>query len=219
MLRFAALACLSLISLAAVGQPRFVTDDLRVELRAGPSTEYRIVRYLSSGSRVEALESNDDSGYTRVRVTGDGEEGWVLSRFLQTEPIAAERLRVAERDLGRARARVAELEQEVARLTEELAGTRSELERVSAASGDLSQELEDIRSASANAIAMRDANTELRRRIAEADQRINRLVMENTELESDGRQSWFLVGAGVLFGGILIGLIAPSLRRKRRSSW
>jgi SH3 domain protein len=38
-------------------------------------------------------------------------------------------------------------------------------------------------------------------------------------LSGRNNQSWFLVGAGVLFGGVVIGLIAPSLRRKRRSDW
>lgn len=219
MLRLAALVCLSLISLAGHGQTRYVTDDVRIELRAGPSLEYRILRYLSSGARVEALQSDEDAGYTRVRVADDGEEGWVLSRYLQTDPIARERLRAAERNLEQARARVGELEAEVARLTEELARTRAELESAAARGDDAAKELADLRSASANVIAIRDENEQLKRRAAEAEQRINRLVMENTELASDSRQDWFLAGAGVLLGGIVIGLIAPSLRRKRRSSW
>jgi len=41
----------------------------------------------------------------------------------------------------------------------------------------------------------------------------------NGALSSRSRQNWFIVGAGVLSGGIVIGLIAPSLRRKRRSDW
>lgn len=218
MLRHAAFVCLSLISLAALGQTRYVTDEVRVELRAGPSLEYRIMRYLPTGSRVQALQS-DEAGYTKIRLADDGEEGWVLTRYLQAEPIARERLAAAERNLEQARSRVAELEAEVERLMEELVSTRAELESVSASSKDAARELQDIRTASANVIAIRDQNEQLRQRVAEADQRINRLVMENTELASDRRQSWFLVGAGVLFGGILIGLIAPSLRRKRRSSW
>lgn len=217
--RIVAVVCLLLISLTVAGQTRFVTDDVRIELRAGPSLEYRILRYLSTGMRVEALESDEEAGYTKVRVAEDGEEGWVLTRYLMSEPTARQQLRSAESDLERARARAAELEAEAARLTEELGRTRSELESAATTGDEAARELEAIRAASANVIAIRDQNEQLRQRIAEADQRINRLVMENTELASDSRQSWFLAGAGVLFAGILIGLIAPSLRRKRRSSW
>ena len=91
MLRRAAFVCLSLISLAVFGQTRYVTDDVRVELRAGPSLEYRIMRYLPTGSRVQALQSDDAAGYTRIRIEGGDDEGWVLTRYLQSEPIARER--------------------------------------------------------------------------------------------------------------------------------
>jgi SH3 domain protein len=55
--------------------------------------------------------------------------------------------------------------------------------------------------------------------MADSEQQINRLTMEKRELESENRQEWFIVGAAVLFGGILIGLVAPHTKRKRRSSW
>src|SRR5690606_208456 len=104
-------------------------------------------------------------------------------------------------------------------LTEELSRTRGELETTVTTNKDISRELVDIRNVSSNALAVRDQNEELRRRGAEAEERIKRPAMENPEPASDGRQSWFLVGAGVLVGGILIGLVAPNFKRKRRSSW
>jgi SH3 domain protein len=219
MLRCAALVCLTLISLTASGQTRYIADDIPITLRTGPSLENRILRNLSAGVRVEVLETDEANGYTRIRVASDGTEGWLLTRYLQAQPIARDRLGAAERNLEAARARVQELETQVAELSNDLARTRAELEALTTRSSDTARELQDIRAASANAVALRDQNEQLRQRAAEADQRINRLVMENTELKSDGRQSWFLVGAGVLFAGILVGLVAPSLRRKKRSSW
>lgn len=214
-----AFALLLFTTLSAFGQTRYVGDDIPVTLRTGPSLENRIVRNLTAGTRVEALEENEDAGYTRVRVASDGTEGWILTRYLTAQPIARERLAAAESNLTAARSRAEELESQVAALTEDLAATRRQLEAATSESRDVATELQDIRSASANAIALRDQNEDLRRRLAEADERIGRLTMENRELQSDSRQSWFMVGAGVLFGGILIGLIAPSLKRKRRSDW
>ncbi|MBN1240378.1 MAG: TIGR04211 family SH3 domain-containing protein [Gammaproteobacteria bacterium] len=214
-----AFVCLFLASWAAFGQTRYVSDDIPVTLRTGPSLDNRIVRNLSAGTRVDVLGEDEDAGYSRVRVASDGTEGWILTRYLAAQPIARERLAAAERELAAARARVGELETEVASLTEDLRQTRQELEAAMSANSEATSELRDVRNASANAIALRDQNEELRRRLAENDQQISRLTMENRELESDGRQSWFMVGAGVLFGGILIGLIAPSFKRKRRSDW
>lgn len=219
MLQRLVFVCLLLTALTAAGQTRYISDDIPITLRTGPSLDNRIVRNLSAGVRVEALESDEESGYSRVRVANDGTEGWVLTRYLSPEPIARERLAAAQRELASARSRVAELEAQVASITQDLAQTREQLDTMASANKDVSSELQDIRTASANAVALRDQNETLRQRLAEADQRINRLTMDNTELASDSRQSWFMVGAGVLFGGILLGLVAPSLKRKRRSSW
>jgi SH3 domain protein len=43
---------------------------------------------------------------------------------------------------------------------------------------------------------------------------------EIRELKNSAVQRWFLIGAGVLLGGIVLGLILPHLRmRKRKDSW
>ena len=128
-------------------------------------------------------------------------------------------LAAAERNLETARGRVTDLEQQVTTLSTELDDTRAALESATSENAGISDELRNIRQVSSNAIALRDENEELRQRLATADQRINRLAMENTALVSDRRETWVIVGAGVLFAGIVLGLILPSLRRKRRSSW
>lgn len=219
--RLALICCLLLIGFTgpAFGQTRYITDDVPITLRTGPSLQNRIVRNLSAGVRVELVETDEESGYSRVRVASDGTEGWVLTRYLLNQPVARDRLAAAERNLASARERVAELEGQVTTLTGELDETRASLEAVNRENSGISNELREIRQVSANAVALRDENEDLRQRLSSADQRINRLTMENTALVSDRRETWVIVGAGVLFAGIVLGLILPSLRRKRRSSW
>lgn len=217
MLRMAALVCLLLGPSAALAQIRYISDNIPVTLRTGASVEYRILRNMPAGLRVEVIGVDAENGYSRVRVVDDGTEGWVLTRYLQSEPVARERLAGIERNLAAARQRAAELENQVAMLTEELARVRSE--REATAPIDLPDELRDVRAAAPEGIGTREQNEQLRRRLAEAEERISRLAMENTELASDARQSWFLAGAGVLIAGVVLGLVAPNFRRKRRSSW
>ena len=114
--------------LLAQAQTRYVTDRTIVELRRGPSTEYLILRNLEAGERVEILEQNEAEGYSRVRVADQGTEGWILTRFLTAEPIARERLAVAERNLTAARERVAALEAENSELTSALGTTTADPE-------------------------------------------------------------------------------------------
>jgi SH3 domain protein len=212
-----ALACL-LVASAAHSQTRYVTDKLSVELRRGPSTEYLIIRSLEAGEMVEVLEQTAQ-GYSRIRVPDQGTEGWILTRFLSSETSARDRLAVAERSLSNARGRVSELEQQVASLSAEMGGTKAELEQTRASHEHMTQELSSIKTASANAIELRDQNETLRQKLVDRERQVAELTTENGVLAGRNNQSWFVVGAGVLFTGFVIGLVAPSLRRKRRSDW
>ena len=42
---------------------------------------------------------------------------------------------------------------------------------------------------------------------------------ENRELKNSSVQKWFMAGSGVLFLGIILGLILPKLRGRRTSGW
>jgi SH3 domain protein len=210
---------LLLLATAAQAQTRYVTDHTLVELRRGPGIEYLILRNLEAGMAVQVLEQNADSGYSRVRVQDQGTEGWILTRFLIAEPIARDRLDAAERNLATAKARAADLEQRVTTLTAELGTTKSELEKVSTNHDQVSKDLADLRTASANVVEIRDQNESLRQRLIQREREVEELTAANARLASQDQQNWFIVGAGVLLGGIIIGLIAPSLRRKRRSDW
>ena len=212
------MACL-LLAASAHGETRYVTDKLSIELRRGPSTQYLIIRTLDAGLAVDVLEQTPD-GYSRVRVAdSQGSEGWVLTRFLSTDRSARERVAAAERASNDARARVAELERCVASLTEELGDTKAELDHTRENHEHVSRELSNIKTASANVVQIQEQNDSLRKKVIEREHQVEELTVQSAALTSRSRQSWFVVGAAVLFGGVVLGLIAPSLRRKRRSGW
>jgi SH3 domain protein len=210
---------LLLLAAAAHGQTRYVSDNLVINLRTGPTTRNAITRILSAGEAVQVLEEDQDTGYARVRVLDRGTEGWVRVQYLTEQPIARDRLQAAQRDLNAAQNRAADLEREVAALTRELDETRGTLQQAESASGDAMAELAQIREAAANVLAIREQNESLQQRLAERERQLDSLTIANSELSSRARQNWFVVGAAVLVGGIVIGLIAPSLRRRRRSDW
>jgi SH3 domain protein len=207
------------LELVAQAQTRYVSDRTIVELRRGPSTEYLILRNLEAGERVEVLEQDEAAGYSRVRVADQGTEGWILTRFLTAEPIARERLAAAERGLATARERITTLEAQNAELTRDLSGTRTDLDEMRANHGTVSKELADIRTAAANVVEIRDQNASLQQRLIQRDREVEELTAENARLAGRNNQNWFIVGAAVLLAGIVVGLVAPSLRRKRRSDW
>ncbi len=209
---------LLLLATSVHAQTRYVTDHTIVELRRGPSTEYLILRNLEAGAVVQVLE-DAGAGYSRVRVQDQGTEGFILTRFLIAEPIARDKLAAAERGLATAKARTTELEQQVGSLTAELGGTKTDLAQTRSSHDKASKDLADLRTAAANVVEIRDQNESLRQRLIQREREVEELTAANTRLASQDKQNWFIVGAGVLLGGVVIGLIAPSLRRKRRSDW
>jgi SH3 domain protein len=202
----------------SIAQTRYVTDELVITVRTGPSTQNAIVESLNTGDSVTVLEEDADAGYMRVR-TESGAEGWALSRYLVGAPVARDRLADAERELGEARGTLTELRAQVAELTDRLDSATSRMEEAETAATSLNEELVDVRSASANAVTIRDQNESLRRRLNERDALVDRLTTENAALVSRSDREWFVLGAGVLIAGIVLGLIIPSLRRKRRRDW
>ena len=212
------LIALCIMANVSFAQTMYVTDELVITVRTGPSTQNSIIRNLNSGDAVTIIATSDDGDYALVR-TDTGEEGWALRRYLIDEPIARSQLAAAERNLAQARNRVTELETIVADLSEQLDTVTQRMEEAETAATSLNTELVEVRSASANALTIRDRNESLRRRVAELDQLVDELTVRNTELASRATREWFVVGAGVLITGIVLGLVIPTLRRKRRTEW
>ncbi len=191
----------------AVAEERWVTDRGEFTMRSGKSTSNKIVRMLKSGQRVELVEEDEESGYSLVRLQ-NGSEGWVVSRFLLRSPPALVRLPELEKDVGR----VAELSDERQRL-------QSEVRALTNDNGKLEAELKRIRQVSASAVQLDNENSALRSRLATAEARISSLEDDNRRLGSKANREWFVVGAAVLVFGVLLGLIVPRLKVRKKSSW
>lgn len=216
--RLTVLFLLAFAAGAANAQARYVSDRLEVTLRTGTSTQHAIVRMLPSGARVDVLETDEGTDYVRVRTT-DGIEGWVLGRYLMDQPAARDQLAAANRRVEELRARVADLTAQVEVLSAERNALTAEGTGLGAELEDVREELERIRRVSASALELDKVNRELRTRLAAAEQVGDGLRADVADLKRNTRRDWFLAGAGVLFGGILLGLIVPRLKLRRRSGW
>lgn len=200
-------------------ESRYVTDQFKITLRSGESATHKILRMLPSGERLELLSANPSSGYSRIK-TSDGREGYVLTRQLMNIPSARDRLSKAEKRLqelqqepGRLSAKLAKLQDEHGKLQTQYNGLKQE-------KTSLDKELETIRRTASNAIRISNERNDLRKVVAQLTHQVENLKQENRELSNNTNQRWFLIGAGVIIGGIIIGLILPHLRfQRRKSSW
>ena len=223
MKRFSALLLCLLITpptalAQTAGEKAWVTDRLEITLRKGKGTGFQILRMLRSGTAVEVLEVDRESGYSRVR-TASGAEGWVLSRYLVKVPPALVRLPQAER-------RLTELETENRQLKEALAeatAARDEAQKVRKAlegkREKLARELAEIKRISADAVRINEQNKTLKSRLLEATREIQMLRQENDSLRDRSNRDWFLVGAMVVIVSMLFGILLTRIRWRRKSSW
>ncbi|MEM7409020.1 MAG: TIGR04211 family SH3 domain-containing protein [Myxococcota bacterium] len=122
-----------LFAAPATAQQAWVKDELRLNLRSGAGTQFRIKGVVTSGDEVTVLAPSRN-GWTKVRVKELG-EGWIPEGFLQEEPTAGLRLAKSESETAEFRSqftglteRVKELETTNAELAGTDAGQRAEIE-------------------------------------------------------------------------------------------
>ena len=205
-------------SAAAGAESRWVTDEFEVMMRSGKSTKQSIVRQLKSGTRLEVLEADAESGYTRVR-TGSGAEGWVLTRYLRRSPTAQLLLPDLERKLQESDAERTRLANELNDLKTSRRSLEREVGELQSANSSQEKQLDRITRLSASTIEVDQQNTQLKQRVAEAEQQIEALEIENDRLASRANREWFLIGGAVMAAGLLLGLILPRIQWRKKSSW
>jgi len=209
---------LLLVCGSAIGETRYVSDNLEVTLRNGKGTNYGITRMLRSGTAVEVIEDDKDEGYTKVR-TSSGKEGWVLSRYLMQGPPARERLATVEKKLAELELDNRKKDTAMTALTEEKSALETQLESMEGQSRNVSQELAEIKRTASSALAIDSENKELKGRVISLERQLQILQQDNEGLRDRTARDWFMVGAGVVLLGILVGLIIPRIRWRKKSSW
>ncbi len=207
-----------LLTATASAEPAWVSDQFEITLRSGPSTGNAIQLMVDSGTRLEVLERDADSGYTRVRTQG-GTEGWVLTRYLMNEPSAREQLQTLTSQLTNANSRGTSLNSQLQAIRAEQNSATREIATLERQKADVEEELAEIKRTAANVLAINDQNKALMDQLAAAQIRADTLEQENRGLASQTTRYWFMAGALVLLIGIVLGIWLPRIRWQRRSRY
>ena len=200
-------------------ETRYVTDQLKITLRSGESNRHRILKMLPSGTPVEILADNPKTGYSKVRLA-NGTTGYVLTRQLLREPVARDRLTALQKRIQELEASPNELRSRLAQVTREYEALKQAHQSLQSEKDRIERELAELKRTAANAVQIAQERRKLRKQVATMTHQLADQEQEIRELKNSSAQRWFLIGGGVLFGGILLGLILPRLRvRRRRDSW
>jgi SH3 domain protein len=209
------------LSLVAQAEPesgatRYVSDEITIMLRTGPSNKHKIIRALTTGTKLDAMETKDE--YQHVR-THSGLEGWVLSQHLTDKPIARQQLAGANKKLAQLDAENKQLQQQIAKLRENYNNLDLKYRSLDKTKSDTEAELNRIRTIAAEPLQLSNEKQRLSQQTESLEGEVDTLKSELQQLRKNTNKQWFLTGAAVVLLGILIGLTIPKLRRRRASDW
>jgi SH3 domain protein len=212
------LACTILCGAPAGAETAWVSDQFEITLRTGPSTSNAIQLMLNSGAALEVLERDAETGYSKVRTQG-GTEGWVLTRYLMNEPSAREQLTALSAQVSSATERGSSLGSQLSAIRGEYQEATNRIRTLEREKEQLQTELDGIKRTAANVLAIDSQNKSLQQQLTDTEIQVSILEEENRQLTAQSNRTWFLTGSGVLFGGVLLGLILPRIRWQRRSRY
>jgi SH3 domain protein len=227
---FAVTGFLLILLLAALAgaETRYVSDRLIVTLRQGPGSGSPVIKTLKTGEAMEVLE--EGSEYLRVR-DSEGAEGYVQKQYITTDLPKELVVKGLEKELGRLKTKIADLEKNrtalSAELEEESKGRQSVAEKLQGVSSELQEALSrtemelktvteqyaDLRRKSENVVALSEDCDRLRTQNEVLGAEAATLRQENETMLRTGMIRWFLTGGGVFFVGWLAGKLS---RKKNR---
>lgn len=196
---------------------QYVSDQLVITLRTGQGSSYQIIRTLPTGAKLDVIEITD-TGYAKV-ITENGTEGWIRSQYLSPEPVAQIKLDTAEAKLEKFKTENISLREEAQTLRKhrrELGDTGKDLQsRLKTAETELTR----LNQVAAKPILLDKENRELQQQNISLEKELQMMAQENQVLKDRSQREWFIAGAGVLLGGMFLGLLIPKIRWKKKSNW
>lgn len=195
----------------------YISDELTVPLRRGPTNGHRIINAgLPSGTALEVLGKDEAAGFTQVRTT-NGVEGWVPTQYLTSTPAARDQLVAANK-------RVQALEAQLKSTRDNFQDTRSAQSQAESRNAQLDKqakqlqtELDEVRRVSATSIAQYEENKQLKTENQTLRAQVTDLSSRVGQLQRHTQLYWLLGGGALVLLGLMAGAWIKS--RPKRSSW
>ena len=206
------ICAVGLLNVAAAAETAYITDIVRLSVRSGPANDQKSLGLVESGQMVDILKTGEE--WTLVR-TPTGIEGYVLSRYLVSQPPAKFRFDQVQEKNKTLTAQSAGLVEETTRLkadNEKLAAAAAAGQRELAA---LKNEFAAFRKDAAEVTELKAKYHRLEAELAERQEKIAQLENPSNDILNPNNLYWFLAGAGVLLAGFFTGF---SVKRQRRWS-
>ena len=188
---------------------RYVSDQLNIPMRTGTTTSHKILKFLDSGLPVTVLEVSDEGNHLLIALTSDETKtGWVEANLLMKQPSAREQILVIKKKSQDLKDQRTELKKQIVELKEK----ERKLYQVQ-------QTLAHLRKSAAKPILIAEENAALKKQLGEEQAKNIGLVEENIILSDENIKQWFMIGAAVSIGSLLLGLLITRINWKKNDRW
>lgn len=199
-----------------LAETRYVSDQLETTFRRGPTLSHAILKMLKSGVAVDVLEVDKESGHSRVKISG-GQEGWILTRYLTAEPPARTQLEGLLKSMNQIENINVPVAEQLKTIKTEHENAKRLITQLESENKKLTEKLSSLKATAANVLEIEAENKQFREKLTDTQEQLNTLINESSEMEARKNRDWFITGASVLFGGLLLGLILPRFARRKTS--
>ena len=191
----------------------YITDQVDIPIRSEKSLGNTIIRLLPSGTKLSVLQITED-GWTEVNYQNT--IGWISSRYLSNTMSAREELKRANTAINESQLLITKYENELKELNKQLLILNNENKELVIKSSKSEAEKNHIEQIYQDALKLEHENEKLNQEQLQLKTELQ-LAQNNSQIEQDTSQrNWFIVGALVLFFGVVIGIIMPKILNRRR---
>jgi len=200
------------------GNIAYVSDSFKITFRTGPGVDYKIIGFLYSGDVVEVLSS--EGQWTKVKPMSskyNNSTGWVLNRFLMKRKPFKALLDKANKENFKLKETISKLQSQLEEKISQEKILEKQLNDIVHQYKELKNKYEELKKGSSNYLKLRSEYKKAEIHTKNIEYEIAKLKKENDYLKKSQAHRWFLMGAFVLFSGIILGLILGRKQRKKKS--
>jgi len=214
LIKFLSLGLIMITTMVSAESFVYITDQVEIPIRSESTTQgNNLIRTLPSGTKLSILQATED-GWTQVQY--EDTTGWIISRYLSNSPPARQQLEKLSIENSANKLMVSKLQGEKEQLETELLGLKDDNATLTIQSSKAKAEKEHIEQIYQDALKLEHENEKLMQESLQLKTELQ-LANNNSQIEQDtSSRNWFIVGALVLFFGMMIGFILPNLLKRKR---
>jgi len=200
-----------LLTVSAYSDNRYVTDRMRITLRAGPDVSYKVIGLVNSGESVELIEERQK--WSRVE-TDDGKVGWVMTRFLTADIPKSDLLEKLQKEHESLKGKTKRFANENEKLKSDNSDIKKELNKTVIELKNKSDAFENLNKGCQKYKELKIKHEKFTEEMKNQQKELNQIKQEKAVLES----YQFFWGFGMALAVLAIGFIIGKTSQKKRTA-